>query len=94
MDEKVAPLEKMTLGAATERMIAELKKLFPEAEFLIQGETYGDAEDIIVKIFAPEDELIEISDKAHEISLRYDLETSYFILPMVIPIEHYPIKLN
>lgn len=83
----------MTLGAATERMIGELRQLFPEAELLIQGETYGPAEDIIVKIFVrDEHRLNEISDKAHELSLKYELETGYFIMPMTLPIACSPVK--
>ena len=83
----------MTLGAATKRMIRELQQLFPDAEFLIQGETYGPAEDIIVKIFVRDDNrLNEISDKAHELSLEYELETGYFIMPMTLPIRCSPVK--
>jgi len=85
-------VEKVNLGVATEQMVDELKQLFPQAEILIQGETYGDAEDIVVKIFADEDDLLEISDRAHKASLEYELKTGYFIMPMVIPMEHCPIK--
>lgn len=85
--------QSITLGAATKRMIRELRQLFPNAEFLIQGETYGPAEDVIVKIFVrDEDRLNEISDKAHEISLEYELETGYFIMPMTLPITCSPVK--
>ena len=85
-------VEKVNLGVAAEQMVDELKQLFPQAEILIQGETYGDAEDIVVKIFADEDDLLEISDRAHKASLEYELKTGYFIMPMVIPMEHCPIK--
>jgi len=85
-------VEKVNLGVAAEQMVDELKQLFPRAEILIQGETYGDAEDIVVKIFADEDDLLEISDRAHKASLEYELKTGYFIMPMVIPMEHCPIK--
>lgn len=85
-------LEKVSLGMAAEQMMDELKELFPQAEILIQGETYSDAEDIIVKIFADEDDLLEISDQAHKVSLEYELKTGYFIMPMIIPMEHCPIK--
>jgi len=88
---KLSP--QMTLGAATKTMIRELRQLFPDAEFLIQGETYGPAEDIIVKIFVRNDNrLNEISDKAHELSLEYELETGYFIMPMTLPITCSPVK--
>ena len=88
---KLSP--QMTLGAATKTMIYELKRLFPEAEFLIQGETYGPAEDVIVKIFVRNDDLItEIDRKAHEFSLKYELETGYFIMPMTLPITCSPVK--
>ena len=74
-------------------MIGELKRQFPEAEFLIQGETYGPAEDVVVKIFVrDENRLNEISDKAHELSLEYELETGYFIMPMTLPITCSPVK--
>jgi len=83
----------MTLGAATKTMIRELRQLFPEAEFLIQGETYGPAEDVIVKIFVQdEDRITEIDRKAHELSLEYELETGYFIMPMTLPITCSPVK--
>jgi len=83
----------ITLGAATKRMIRELRQLFPNAEFLIQGETYGPAEDVVVKIFVrDENRLNEISDKAHELSLEYELETGYFIMPMTLPITCSPVK--
>ena len=88
---KLSP--QVTLGAATETMIRELKRLFPEAEFLIQGETYGPAEDVIVKIFVRNDDRItEIDRKAHELSLEYELETGYFIMPMTLPITCSPVK--
>ena len=83
----------ITLRAVTESMIGELKRQFPEAEFLIQGETYGPAEDVVVKIFVrDENRLNEISDKAHELSLEYELETGYFIMPMTLPITCSPVK--
>ncbi len=83
----------LTLGAATEQMIEDLRQLFPDAEFLIQGETYGTAEDIIVKVFVRDDNrLTEISRKAHELSLQYELATGYFIMPMTLPIACSPIK--
>jgi hypothetical protein len=83
----------MTLGTATKRMIRELRQLFPDAEFLIQGETYGPAEDVVVKIFVRnEDRLNEVSDRAHELSLKYELETGYFIMPMTLPITCSPVK--
>jgi hypothetical protein len=85
-------VEKVNLGVAAEQMVGELKQLFPQAEILIQGETYGDAEDIVVKIFADEEDLLEISAKAHKASLEYELKTGYFIMPMVIPMKHCPIK--
>ena len=88
---KLSP--QITLGAVTESMIGKLKQQFPEAEFLIQGETYGPAEDIIVKIFIQdEDRITEIDRKAHELSLEYELETGYFIMPMTLPITCSPIK--
>jgi len=83
----------MTLGAATKTMIHELRQLFPEAEFLIQGETYGPAEDIIVKIFVQDEgRITEIDRKAHELSLEYELGTGYFIMPMTLPITCSPVK--
>jgi hypothetical protein len=88
---KLSP--QMTLGAATKTMIYELRQLFPEAEFLIQGETYGPAEDIIVKIFVQDEgRITEIDRKAHELSLEYELETGYFIMPMTLPITCSPVK--
>ncbi|MBC8422454.1 MAG: hypothetical protein H8E01_00325 [Chloroflexi bacterium] len=85
--------QSMPLGVATKRMIIELRQLFPDAEFLIQGETYGPAEDVIVKIFVRSDDLItEIDRKAHELSLEYELETGYFIMPMTLPITCSPVK--
>ncbi len=82
-----------TPGAATESMIEDLRQQFPEAEFLIQGETYGSAEDIIVKIFVRDNRRItEIDRKAHELSLQYELATGYFIMPMTLPIACSPIK--
>jgi hypothetical protein len=80
-------------GVVTETMIDELKQQFPEAEFLIQGETYGPAEDVIVKIFVPdENRITEIDTKAHELSLKYELETGYFIMPVTLPIRCSPVK--
>jgi len=88
---KLSP--QITLGAVTKSMIGELKQQFPEAEFLIQGETYGPVEDIIVKIFVQdEDRITEIDRKAHELSLEYELETGYFIMPMTLPITCSPVK--
>jgi hypothetical protein len=88
---KLSP--QMSLGTATQSMIRELRQEYPEAEFLIQGETLGPAEDIIVKIFvSDEDRITEIDTKAHELSLKYELATGYFIMPMTLPISCSPVK--
>jgi hypothetical protein len=85
--------ENQTLGAATERMIKELQQIFPDARFLMQGKTYGPAEDVVVKIFVrDENRLNEVSDKAHELSLEYELETGYFIMPVTLPMSCSPVK--
>jgi hypothetical protein len=74
-------------------MIEDLRQLFPDAEFLIQGQSYGPAEDITLKVFVRDEaRLNEISDKAHELSLKYELATGYFILPMTLPIACSPVK--
>ena len=88
------PLNKsMTLSATTEQMIADLRQSFSDAEFLIHGESYGQAEDITVKVFVRDEaRLNEISDKAHELSLKYELATGYFIMPMTLPIACSPVK--
>jgi hypothetical protein len=65
--------------------MSELQGLFPDAELRLQGETYGDAEDIVVKIFTAAEQTREILRRASELSQEYDLATGYFILPVVIP---------
>lgn len=80
-----------SLKEVIDGIINELHREFPNAEFLLEGETYDD-EDAIIQIYAPEIDLNDISDKASELSLCSELETGYFILTMVNSIEAYPIR--
>ena len=86
-------IHRKSLKAVIEQIISELRGEFPNAEFLLDGETYHD-EDAIIKIYAPDDDLNMISDKASELSLDSELKTGYFILTMVNPIEAYPIRIK
>ena len=80
-----------SLKEGIEQIISELRGEFPDAEFLLDDETYND-EDIIIKIYAPDNDLNQISDKASELSLQWELKTGYFVLPLVNSIEAYPIR--
>ena len=80
-----------SLKEGIEQIINELRGEFPNAEFLLDDETYND-EDIIIKIYAPDNDLNQISDKASELSLQWELKTGYFVLPLVNSIEAYPIS--
>ena len=79
-----------SLKEGIEQIISELRGEFPNAEFLLDDETYND-EDIIIKIYAPDNDLNQISDKASELSLQWELKTGYFILPLMNSIAAYPI---
>ncbi|MBI1924725.1 hypothetical protein HYR99_10780 [Candidatus Poribacteria bacterium] len=83
--------QEKSLKACVEQMINELHGEFPHAEFLLEAETYSD-EDAIIRIYAHENVLNPISDKASELSLQLELKTGYFILPLVNSIEAYPIR--
>ncbi|MBM3236812.1 hypothetical protein FJZ31_11025 [Candidatus Poribacteria bacterium] len=80
-----------SLKEVIEQISNELSKEFPNAEFLLEGETYND-EDAIIQIYVTENDLNNIGDKASELSLCSELETGYFILTMVNSIEAYPIR--
>jgi len=84
-------MRKLSLKEVIEKIIAKLSSEFPDAEFLLEGETYND-EDAVIKIYAPEKDLNNISDKANEVSLNSELKDGYFILTMVNSIEAYPIR--
>lgn len=83
-------LEGKSLKEVIDQIIDELRGEFPNAEFLLDGEIYND-EDTIIKIYAPDKDLNQISDKASELSLQWELKMGYFILPIVNAIEAYPI---
>ncbi len=83
--------QRESLKEVMEQIINELREAFPNAEFLLEGETYND-EDAIIRIYAPESDLNNISDKASELSLSSELDTGFFILTMVNSIEAYPIR--
>ncbi|MBC8461746.1 MAG: hypothetical protein H8D67_27560 [Deltaproteobacteria bacterium] len=83
--------QRESLKEVIEKIIKELREEFPNVEFLLEGETYN-GEDAIIQIYAPENDLNNISDKASELSLYSELETGYFILTMVNSIEAYPIR--
>lgn len=83
--------QRKSLKEVITQIINELSREFPNSEFLLEGETYDD-EDAIIQIYAPENDLNNISDKASELSLCSELETGYFILTMVNSIEAYPIR--
>jgi len=82
--------QRKDLKEVIEKIVGKLSSEFPDAEFLLEGETYSD-EDAIIKIYAPSDNLNSISDKATELSLNSELEDGYFILTIVNSIEAYPI---
>ena len=83
-------IQRKSLKEVIEKIVAELSQEFPDAEFLLEGETYNN-EDAIIKIYAPSDDLNNISDKAAELSLNSELKDGYFILTMVNSIEACPI---
>ena len=83
--------KRKSLKEVIEKIVEKLSQEFPNAEFLLEGETYND-EDAIIKIYAPENDLNNVSDKAAELSLNSELSTGYFILTMVNSIEAYPIR--
>ena len=83
--------QRKSLKEVIEKITAELCQEFPDAEFLLEAETYND-EDAIIKIYAPSNDLNNVSDKAAELSLNSELKEGYFILTMVNSIEAYPIR--
>jgi hypothetical protein len=70
-----------SLEKVANQIIEKLRKEFPNAEYLINGEVYGD-----------EAELIALDRLASEISFRFWEETGYDTLAMVAPMKCYPIK--
>jgi len=83
--------KKETLENIADKIISQLRQQFPKAEFLLNGETYGDA-DLYLDIYIDEPDLIELDRLANEVTFRFFEETGYDILPMVAPMESYPIK--
>ena len=81
----------LSLEEVAEKIIAKLQEEYPEAEYLINGEVYGEG-DLYIDIYIDEKDLLALDRLANEISFRYWEETGYNILPMVAPIECYPIR--
>ncbi|HID86728.1 MAG TPA: hypothetical protein EYP55_05035 [Anaerolineae bacterium] len=74
-----------------QKIIAELKEKFPDAEYLINTKVYGE-EDLYIDIYIDEKDLLTLDRLANEITFRYWEKTGYNILPMVAPLESCPIK--
>ena len=83
--------KKDSLENVANYIISQLRKEFPNAEYLINGEAYGD-EDLYIDIYADEIELLVLDQLASEITFRIWEETGYDILAMIAPMECYPIK--
>lgn len=80
-----------TLESVANQIISQLRKEFPHAEYLINGEVYGD-EDLYIDIYVDESELLALDTLANEMTFRIWEETGYDILAMIAPMECYPIK--
>ncbi len=83
--------KKDSLENVANYIISQLRKEFPNAEYLINGEVYGD-EDLYIDIYVDEAELLALDQLASEITFRIWEETGYDILAMIAPMECYPIK--
>jgi hypothetical protein len=83
--------KKDSLESVANYIIEELRKEFPDAEYLINGEVYGD-EDRYIDLYVDDTELLALDGLANEITFRLWEETGYDILAMVAPMECYPIK--
>ena len=83
--------KKDSLENVANYIISKLRKEFPNAEYLINGEVYGD-EDLYIDIYVDEAELLALDQLANEITFRIWEETGYDILAMVAPMECYPIE--
>jgi len=83
--------KKDSLESVANYIISQLRKEFPNAEYLINGEVYGD-EDLYIDIYVDEKELLALDGLASEITFRSWEETGYDILAMIAPMECYPIK--
>jgi len=80
-----------TVGDLASRIISEIQEKYPSARCLLNDEVYGD-EDLDIDIFIKEERLLELDGFANELTFRYWEQTGYDILPMVAPIECYPIR--
>jgi len=74
-----------------EKIIAELRERFPTAEFLLNGEVYGE-EDLDIDVYVDEDQVVAVDGFADELTYRYWEQTGYDIFAMVAPRKCYPIK--
>ncbi|MBC8228325.1 hypothetical protein H8E77_02105 [bacterium] len=83
--------KKDSLESVANYIISQLRKEFPNAEYLINGEVYGD-EDLYIDIYVDEAELLVLDQLASEMTFRIWEETGYDILAMIAPMECYPIK--
>ncbi len=78
------------LNEIADEIIDVLRREFPDAEYLVNGQIYGE-EDLDLEIYAPEDQLMEIDRRANELTFRYWEETGHDVLPMVAPKEASPV---
>jgi len=80
----LAVKKRSTLEEAANMIIAELQEKFSNAEYIINGEVYGE-EDLDIDIYVSEDNLLELDRLASKVSFKYWEETGYNIFPMVAP---------
>lgn len=88
----VRPNEEIkTAGELAVRIMSEIQEKYPSARCLLSDEVYGD-EDLNIDVFIEEEQLLELDKFANALTFRYWEQTGHDILPMVAPMECYPIK--
>ena len=83
--------KKDSLESVANHIISQLQKEFPNAEYLINGEVYGD-EDVDLEIYVPEEKVLEVDQFAHEVAFELTNGTGILILPMVVSKEYCSVK--
>lgn len=78
-------VQQTTLEEVAEAILKELQQAFPEAEYRLNGEVYGE-EDLDLDILVTEKNILPLDRLANEVTFRYWQETGYNILPMIAPL--------
>ncbi|MBI3915333.1 MAG: hypothetical protein HY327_14245 [Chloroflexi bacterium] len=90
-DSSLELLAAPSLAETVHSFTTDFLQIFPRAQLLLGNNVDSDA-DVEIDIYVPREEIESAGIKADELALNFDIKTGYFIIPIVLPLDAYPVK--